>query len=196
MGASRGGIRAGVDVGSGKPAIAAGNRGGPALYPAADARRPAGRFHGRGGARTRRAGQRGHPHQQRHSGDGRGGRRAATARHHRRVDGTPVTDYPSLVSALRGKRAGDTVEVTFYRGPDAAPRHDPLRPPAAKDPSHTGRVGRRDSQAQRVHAQPARGDFRRGARGAGARPRRPRASGARCRPSRTSSCQNAIRTSG
>ncbi len=32
------------------------------------------------------------------------------------LSGKPTPDFPSLVAALQGKRAGDTVEVTFYRG--------------------------------------------------------------------------------
>ena len=34
------------------------------------------------------------------------------------VDGLPTTDFPSLTNALQAHRAGDTVEVAFYRGPD------------------------------------------------------------------------------
>ena len=34
------------------------------------------------------------------------------------LGGQAITDYPSLVGALRGRRAGDTVEVVFYRGPE------------------------------------------------------------------------------
>jgi uncharacterized protein YndB with AHSA1/START domain len=34
------------------------------------------------------------------------------------MGGKPVTDYPTLVAALQGRRAGDTVEVVFYRGPE------------------------------------------------------------------------------
>lgn len=32
------------------------------------------------------------------------------------IDGRPIGDYPALVTALQGKRAGDTVEVGYYRG--------------------------------------------------------------------------------
>ena len=32
------------------------------------------------------------------------------------VDGQPVVDYPSLVSAIQGKRAGDTVQVGYLPG--------------------------------------------------------------------------------
>jgi uncharacterized protein YndB with AHSA1/START domain len=34
------------------------------------------------------------------------------------MGGKQVIDYPSLVAALQGRRAGDTVEVIFYRGPE------------------------------------------------------------------------------
>ncbi len=34
------------------------------------------------------------------------------------VNGEPVVDYPNLVAATQDKRAGDTVEVAFYRGSD------------------------------------------------------------------------------
>ncbi len=32
------------------------------------------------------------------------------------IEGAAVSDYPALVSALQGKRAGDTVTITYYRG--------------------------------------------------------------------------------
>jgi len=32
------------------------------------------------------------------------------------LSGKPTPDFPSLVAALQGKRAGDTVEISFYRG--------------------------------------------------------------------------------
>ena len=32
------------------------------------------------------------------------------------VDDNPVVDYPTLVNALQGKRAGDTVQIGYYRG--------------------------------------------------------------------------------
>ena len=34
------------------------------------------------------------------------------------IAGRPVTDYPSLVAALQGHRADETVQVVFYRGPE------------------------------------------------------------------------------
>jgi uncharacterized protein YndB with AHSA1/START domain len=34
------------------------------------------------------------------------------------MDGRPVPDYPALVMALQGKRAGDTVPIAYYRGSD------------------------------------------------------------------------------
>jgi hypothetical protein len=34
------------------------------------------------------------------------------------LDGQEVTGWPSLTNALQGRRAGDTVEVDFYRGPE------------------------------------------------------------------------------
>jgi uncharacterized protein YndB with AHSA1/START domain len=34
------------------------------------------------------------------------------------VEGQTVTDFPTLVNAIRGKRAGDVVQVGYYRGSD------------------------------------------------------------------------------
>jgi uncharacterized protein YndB with AHSA1/START domain len=34
------------------------------------------------------------------------------------MDGKTVIDYPTLVGALQARRAGDTVEVVYYRGPE------------------------------------------------------------------------------
>jgi uncharacterized protein YndB with AHSA1/START domain len=34
------------------------------------------------------------------------------------LDGRPANDYASVVVALQGKRAGDSLEVTYYRGPE------------------------------------------------------------------------------
>ena len=34
------------------------------------------------------------------------------------MGGKPTVDYPTLVGALQGRRAGDTVEVIYYRGPE------------------------------------------------------------------------------
>ena len=34
------------------------------------------------------------------------------------LGGTPLTDFESLLTSLRGKKGGDQVEVVFYRGPE------------------------------------------------------------------------------